>query len=126
MKFSLPAKIAITILFVSSIFVTSALWNAVSAASVTHIKYNCGGWTAELQSEGGPITASFLPEVGTWIEIPTNDRSADDLNIYFLNIETKKIAVMGVNRKNQIFLQTFRNHSAYKLNRIEHSLLCRR
>ena len=89
--------------------------------------YKCGGWTAVIeQREEGPLVASFLPEVGTWIEIPVNDRGGDDMNLYFMSIETQKLAVMGVNAKNQIFLQTFRNHQAYKLNKLEHSLLCKR
>ena len=126
LKYLKGAKLLIASIFISIVVLISAIWNVASASSGL-MTYKCGGWTAVIeQREEGPLVASFLPEVGTWIEIPVNDRSGNDMNLYFMSIETQKLAVMGVNAKNQIFLQTFRNHQAYKLNKLEHSLLCKR
>lgn len=128
MALSISIKSALNLVAssLSLLILILATSNAAQASSGL-MTYKCGGWTAVIeQREEGQLVASFLPEVGTWIEIPVNDRSGDDMNLYFMSIETQKLAVMGVNAKNQIFLQTFRNHQAYKLNKLEHSLLCKR
>lgn len=128
MALSISIKSALNLVASSlSLLILILATSNAAQASPGLMTYKCGGWTAVIeQREEGPLVASFLPEVGTWIEIPVNDCGGDDMNLYFMSIETQKLAVMGVNAKNQIFLQTFRNHQAYKLNKLEHSLLCKR
>lgn len=90
--------------------------------------FACDGFDVTLDiREHSPIIASILLEDGTWVEVPTNDRSNDDDRLFLYNILNNKIAVMGATLdKTGVFLQIYRDFDFYKAHQPQHSLRCRR
>lgn len=127
--YTIGAKSLLPAVLVGTLLTTLALWSSVCSASSTKtVNFNCEGWKVTLQTTGNnPVVASILPEDGTWVELPNNDPSGDNMNLMLLNIEHGKLAVMGTNRiggVDSVFLQLYRDIDFYNAHQPQHSLRC--
>lgn len=114
LKYSKGAKLLMASIVISIVVLISAMWNVAQASSGL-TTYKCGGYKAIIDNRNEVLLASILPYKGTWNEIPQNDPSGDSISVFFLHLETGKIAEFKVSLPdNGITLIIYRDVPSYQ------------
>ena len=116
MALSISIKSALNLVAssLSLLILILATSNAAQASSGL-MTYKCGGYKAIIDNRNEVLLASILPYKGTWKEIPQNDPSGDSISVFFLHLETGKIAEFRVSLPdNGITLIIYRDVPSYQ------------
>ena len=126
-RYTTSANVFVATLVACLLLTTSALWNAVSAASLVQKNFDCDGLPVVISRDGNaPLTMTVNTESGLWIEVPTDEPSE---LLFFYNIATSKVAVVSaplIGGVQTMVLQTYRDVDFYRAHKSQLNLRCKR